>query len=65
MGSGSTGIVLIVAGTCELCFKKTREQEEKDERNAAIANAAKVTDYKVMTVLFSMPLSVMHFRSKM
>lgn len=65
MGSGSTGIVLIAAGTCELCFKKTREQEEKDERNAAIANAAKVTAYEVMTVLFSMPLPVMHCRSKM
>lgn len=55
MGSGSTGIVLIAAGTCELCFKKMREQKEKEERNTAIVNAAKAAAYEVMTILFSIP----------
>lgn len=55
------GVFLIVAGVCELFFKKTKEMEiaEKDERNVMLANEAKALAYEVMTVLFALVLTAM------
>lgn len=53
--TGVLGSILILSGVCELFFKKTKEIEieENDERNIAIANAAKATGFDVMISLFS------------
>ena len=38
VGTSLIGILMIISGVCDLCFKKTKEMEieEKDERNIAI-----------------------------
>ena len=61
------GIALIVTGACELLIKKSKwaEIEEKDERNVAIARAAKATGYEVMTCLFSISIVVLSFLGTM
>lgn len=56
--AGIVGILLMIAGACDLFVKKSKkmEIEEKDERNVALSNSAKAAGFEVTTMLLSITL---------
>ena len=67
VGTSLIGILMIISGVCDLCFKKTKEMEieEKDERNIAIANAAMAMGFKVMSASIAVVLCILVFSGYM
>ena len=57
-GIGFLGVMLLLTGGTELLCKKTRREmiEEKDERSAAIHNAASAAAFEAMNLLLGTAL---------
>ena len=52
-GIGFLGVMLLLNGYTELCYKKTRQEmiEENDERNTAIRHSAMAAAFEAMNLL--------------
>ena len=57
-GIGFLGVMLLLNGYTELCYKKTRQEmiEENDERNTAIRHSAMAAAFEAMNLLLGTAL---------
>ena len=57
-GIGFLGVMLLLNGYTELCYKKTRQEmiEENDERNTAIRHSAMAAAFEAMNLLLGLAL---------
>lgn len=57
-GIGFLGVMLLLSGYTELCYKKTRQEmiEENDERNIAIRHSAMAAAFEAMNLLLGLAL---------